>query len=397
MIETRADAAVATGTQAGAVRRSGGRRRQSNPVPGTPRALRFVLPIRLRYLIGWELAALAVLVAYAHRNDAHGQVVLIVAAALAVLLITTTSVRRYELTWSERFVARRRMRQRAQAVDPATDSPRNRLLTGLSLNTHIDRAGNRTGVIGSETGWSALIRLSDTATPDPAALIAAASRACGRRDLPLAAAQVISLNVPGSWQGEAHTGGDRTLRQFFLAVRTADRPSRRASLARGGGPAGAQRATARAAASLAFDLTQLGYACTVLDSAELDQQLQLLSGTSTFDVASRGEASVELLERKDAWSSGRMQQSCFRIGAGTTEAAALAWSVRPPLSFVVASCTITPGRRDTLNRDFLLRAGMIGQPGPLSAEQAARSLDRRLVPLRYRQQQYLRASLPLGL
>jgi hypothetical protein len=229
-------------------------------------------------------------------------------------------------------------------------------------------------------------------------LINAASRACLRAELPLAAAQVVTLNVPADWRGDMTPAvGERTLRQYFVAVRTAEDPSRLAALARGGGAGGTQRATASAAAALAHDLTQLGYPCAVLDSAELDQQLQLLAGTPNFDAPAAGEPSVQLLETKDAWSSGRMQQSCFRVGGGTSVSAALTWTVRQPLSFVIASCTVTPSHRRGVQRDFVIRAGMISQPGQLTVEQAARSLDRGLVPLRYRQQQYLRATLPLAL
>ena len=362
-------------------------RHASQPVPGPSRWLRWLLPIRLAAVLSWEVAAAGVLVAYAHRDDVP---LFYPALVVAAVIVVATSIRLGGLTAVGRLrtaLALRR-RRREHAADPA-DSIQRRLLPGLTLNTHIDRAGNRTGLIGAGLGWSAVVRVADAVTPDPDALIEVATRACLRSDLPLAAAQVLTWNVPSTWNG---TPG--TLRQFFVAVRTAGRPSGRAIRARGGGPAGAQRTTASAAAAVAFELTRLGYSCTVLDSAELEQYVQLVAGASAEAVPA--EQAPRPVETKDALAVGRVQQSCLRVGGGTPRAEALLWPAGPPLSFVVGSCTVRPGPAGP-RLSFLVRTGLVGQQSPLSAEQATRALDRRLIPLRGQQEPSVRASLPLAL
>ncbi|MEO6702642.1 MAG: type VII secretion protein EccE [Jatrophihabitantaceae bacterium] len=378
--------------------------RSSARVPGPPYLLRWLLPCRLPAVLGWEAAALAVLVGYQHRHDSYGQPSLIGLAVLAGLLVLMTSFRLAGLTGLERLLAGRAMRARLRryAEDRATDTVQRRLLAGLTLNTHIDRAGNRTGVIGSGLSWSATIKVADSASPDPSALIAAATRACLRTDLPLASAQVLSWNIPSGW-GESRSAdgrsdsAPRTLRQYFLAVRTAPTPTSRAIRARGGGPSGAQRATASAAAALAFELSRLGYPCTVLDSAELEQHVQLMSGASYSAQLVTAERAPAPLETKDTWAIGQLQQSCFEVGGRTSQAAALNWPAAAPLSFVVGSVTVRPGRRGQPKLSYLMRAAMLNQQSPLTIEQASRALDRRLVPMRYRQERYLRATLPLAL
>ncbi|MDQ2958587.1 MAG: type VII secretion protein EccE [Actinomycetota bacterium] len=375
-------------------------RRRAAEVPGPPYLLRILLPIRLGAVLGWEIAALAAAIGYQHREDRYGRQAFYAVLAVAVLLVLLTSLRVAGLTGWERLRDGRRLqhRLRGYARDKAADTVQRRLLDGLTLNTHIDRAGNRTGLLGAELGWSALIKIGDAAVPDPAALIEAASRACLRPDLPLAAAQVLSWNVPSAW-GEQREGNsaNRTLRQYYLSVRTAENPSARAILARGGGPAGAQRATASAAAALAFELTRLGYPCSVLDSAELEQHVQLMSGASYSAQPVNAGTAAAPKETKDTWAVGRIQQSCFRIGGGTSQAAALNWTAGSPLSFVIGSCTITPDRRGQPRLEYLMRAAMISQQSPLTIEQASRTLDKRLIPLRYRQERYVRATLPVAL
>ncbi len=367
-----------------------GQRHATKPVAGPSVWLRWLLPIRLGAVLVWEAAAGAVLISYAHRSDSAGRPVLWAVAAVALITVLLTSIRVAGLTGLDRVRAAMTLRRRRKryAQDPAADTVQRRLLPGLTLNTHIDRAGNRTGMIGSGLGWSATVRIADTSTPDPDALIAAATRACIRPDLPLAAVQVLSWNVPSSWEG-----GTGTLRQFFLSVRVAERPTRRAILARGGGPAGAQRATASAAAALAFELTQLGYACSVLDGSELEQHVQLMSGATTVSA----EQAAKPLETKDTWAIGQIQQSCFRVGGGTSRAEALLWPAQTPLSFAIGSCTVRPNGDREPKLTFLMRAAMVRQQSPLTIEQASRALDRRLMPLRFRQEAAMQATLPLAL
>ena len=365
-------------------------RHSTKPVSGPSVWLRWLLPIRLGAVLVWEVAAAAVLIGYAHRSDSVGRSVFWVIAAIAAVVFLLSSIRVAGLTGTGRVRAAFSLRRRRKryAADPTGDTVQQRLLPNLTLNTHIDRAGNRTGMIGADLGWSATVRISDTSTPDPDALIAAATRACLRPDLPLAAVQVLSWNVPSNWEG-----GTGTLRQFFLSVRVAETPSRRAILARGGGPAGAQRATASAAASLAFELTQLGYACSVLDGSELEQHVQLMSGATAVSP----DQAAKPVETKDTWAIGQIQQSCFRVGGGTSRAEALLWPAQTPLSFAIGSCTIRPnGDRDP-QLTFLMRAAMVRQQQALTIEQASRALDRRLIPLRFRQEAAMRATLPLAL
>jgi hypothetical protein len=135
----------------------------------------------------------------------------------------------------------------------------------------------------------------------------------------------------------------------------------------------------------------------VLDSAELEQHVQLMSGATYSAQRVNAETAAAPLETKDTWAVGRIQQSCFRIGAGTPQTNALSWNVGAPLSFVIGSCTITPNGRDGARLEYLMRAAMVSQQSPLTIEQASRTLDRRLIPLRYRQERYVRATLPLAL
>ena len=346
-------------------------------VPGPPRLLRGVAPLGVSAVLGWEIALLAVLVAWAH----HDAAVTIGLAVLAIALIAVTSVRVGGDTAAGRLAARYRMRRRlAHYPDDRTDTARARLLAGLTLNSHIDRAGNRTGVIGAGLGWSAAVRIADTAVPDVPALIDIAGRACARADLPLAAAQVLTWTVP--------SGDGRVLRQYFIAVRTSPRRTARAIAARGGGPAGAQRAAASAIAAVAFELSRIGCPAGVIDSVDLEQYVQLLSGSA-------GEARP--VETGDSWAVGHLRQTCLRVASGTPVTTALNRVVAEPLGFVIASCTLTPGRRGAPRQDFLVRAGLAEQPAPLTVEQAVRATDPSLTPLRYRQEEHVRATLPLAL
>ena len=368
-------------------------RHATRPVPGPSIWLRWLLPIRLGAVLIWQAAAMAVLVSYAHRTESSGRPVFWAVAGLAGLILLSSSIRVAGLTGIERVrasIALRRRRKR-YAGTASSDTVQNRLLPGLTLNTHIDRAGNRTGVIGSGLGWSAAIRIADTSTPDPDALIGAATRACLRPDLPLAAAQVLSWNVPSTWAG---------LAGHFAPV-LPQRPDGRTPVpARDPGP---RRRTGRRATGHRQRGRRAGL--------RADPTRLRLHGAGQFRTRAARPADVRCHQPRrcrpsrprNPWRPRTPGPSDSFSRAASGSAAAPAeprpWCGRPSPRSASPSAPAPSGpnggRQPELT--FLMRAAMVGQQSPITIEQASRALDRRLIPLRFRQESALQATLAASL
>jgi type VII secretion protein EccE len=263
------------------------------PAPSRPTAtpLPWLLPIRPLQAALWELAAIAVLLAWL--VDGVTQPVQLGVSVVAGLLVLLTSVRfagRHLAGWALTWTAFRLRRHDTRREGP---DPLLRVAGPVKVRQHVDRAGNRFGVAEIDGGWSALVRL----TPGPGApgpLVEALRSAYARADIPLASAQLLTWAIPH---------GDQVLRVRWLAVRYRPDLAPIAALARGGGELGALRSTASAALSLMGTLAEAGYQSTVLEAGELAKELRVALGAQ--GVASGAP------ERWKSWVWGDSAQVCF--------------------------------------------------------------------------------------
>ncbi|MEV7094711.1 type VII secretion protein EccE [Amycolatopsis sp. NPDC051045] len=342
---------------AGAVRPAPSRS-TATPVP-------WLLPVRPLQAAVWEIAAIAVLLAWL--VDTVPQPTRIGVSVLAGSTVLLTSVRfagRHLAGWALTWTAYRLRRH-----DTRRDSPDPLLCVAgpVKVRQHVDRAGNRFGVAEVDGGWSALVRLTPgTGTPD--SLVDVLCSAYRRTDVPLASAQLLTWAIPR---------GDQVLRVRWLAVRYRPDQAPIAALARGGGDLGALRSTASAALSLMGALAEAGYQSTVLEAGELAKELRVALGV-------QGAASGAP-EGWRSWTWGGAAQVCFTPRSPRV----LEVSV-PGAAFTATSYTLTrtPGGRE--KAEVTVRVG--ARPG---APVPAPNLP--VVPLHGRHGAGVRRTLPLAL
>ncbi len=241
----------------------------------------------------WEIAALAV-IATPFPVDPAGAVTV----ALAAITFAVTAIR-----WNGRLLCQwaatafHYLARQAGTPKPAP-TPLVALLPNLRLHTHVDRAGNRVGLVstGDDLAYSAVIRVAPAARPDPSRLIPLLHKAFDATDIRLTGAQLAVWTAPGT--------PSAPVRVHWLAIRyrAADDPA--ATLARGGGHEGARKATSAAALRLARNLTREGQPGIVLDTPELHQDLLMALG-----LADGAPGLVD--ESWHAWSANRIRQVCY--------------------------------------------------------------------------------------
>ncbi|MEU5266343.1 type VII secretion protein EccE [Amycolatopsis sp. NPDC021455] len=337
------------------------------PAPPRPAAtpLPWLLPVRPLQAAVWEIAALAVLLAWL--LDGVTQPVRIGVSAGAGLVVLATSLRfagRHLAGWLLTWTGYRLRRHDTRRDSP---DPLHRVAGPVRVRQHVDRAGNRFGVAEVDGGWSALVRL----TPGSAAgasLVDVLHAAYRRTDVPLASAQLLTWAIPR---------GEQVLRVRWLAVRYRPDLAPIAALARGGGDLGALRSTASAALSLMGALAEAGYQSTVLEAGELAKELRVALGV-------QGPAGGAP-DRWRSWTWGNAAQVCFRPRSPRM----VDFSV-PGAAFTATSYTLTrtPGGRE--KAEVTIRVG--ARPGsPVPAPGLP------VVPLHGRHESGVRRTLPLAL
>ena len=336
------------------------------PAPPRPAStpLPWLLPIRPLQAALWEVAGIAVLLAW--MVDTVSQPVRIgvsVAAGLVVLLTSVRFAGRHLAGWALTWTAFRLRRH-----DTRRDSPDPLLSVAgpVKVRQHVDRAGNRFGVAEVDGGWSALVRLTQGPSA-PGPLVEALRSAYRRTDVPLASAQLLTWAIPR---------GDQVLRVRWLAVRYRPDLAPIAALARGGGDLGALRSTASAALSLMGALAEAGYQSTVLEAGELAKELRVALGV-------QGPASTPP-DRWKSWTWGDAAQMCFRPRSARTVDFAV-----PGAAFTATSYTLTRTAGGREKAEVTVRVG--ARPGaPVPAPGGA-------VPLHGRHGAAVRQTLPLAL
>lgn len=336
------------------------------PAPPRPAStpLPWLLPIRPLQAALWEIAGIAVLLAW--MLDAVSQPVRIGVSAAAGLVVLLTSVRfagRHLAGWTLTWTAFRLRRH-----DTRRDSPDPLLSVAgaVKVRQHVDRAGNRFGVAEIDGGWSALVRLTQgPGAPGP--LVEALRSAYRRTDVPLASAQLLTWASPR---------GEQVLRVRWLAVRYRPDLAPIAAVARGGGDLGALRSTASAALSLMGALAEAGYQSTVLEAGELAKELRVALGV-------QGAASAPP-DRWRSWTWGDAAQVCFRPRSSRVVDFAV-----PGAAFTATSYTLTRTAGGREKAEVTVRVG--ARPGALvPAPRAA-------IPLHGRHRAAVRQTLPLAL
>jgi len=341
-----------------------------------PAPLSWLLPIRPLQAAIWEIAGLAVLLALG--LDHVAQPVWITVCALAALAFLVTSIRlsgRHLAGWTLIWIGHR-LRQHDNRRD--SPDPLHRVAGPIRVRQHVDRAGNRFGVAEIDGGWTAIVRLTGSVTPDPAVLTSILRETYERTDIPLATAQLLTWTVPAG-QGPA-------FRAHWFAVRYRPEDAPIAALARGGGDLGALRSTACAALGLMGSLAEAGYESTVLEAGELTEELRVSLG-----VERQGVPAISDGWRN--WSAGATSQACFAPRLRHDIARALTLSV-PQAAFTACSYTLRRTPAGKVRPEVTIRVGARtgGSRLPNAAE-----LDIPVVPLHGRHAASVRRSLPLAL
>ncbi|NKQ56555.1 type VII secretion protein EccE [Amycolatopsis sp. K13G38] len=317
-----------------------------------------MLPIRLTQLAAWEAAIVAIPLTFG-LVGLPGRLAIGIAA---LLVVATTSVRvagRHFAGWTLTWISYRLLQHddRKLARDPLLV-----LVPDFRMRQHIDRAGNRYGVVGVGDGWSAVLRVHGE--PDVEAVSELLRKACDDAEIPLAGAQ-LTIRTDG------------VARAYLVAVRYRPADAPLAALSRGRGELGELRATTRAALGVLGTLAEAGYRASVLEAGELAAELRTsLGGPGPDAVVDDGW---------HAWSAGTVSHAAFAANAD-----ALGAHARGAL-FTVSSRTLirTPGAG--VREEITVRAAA-GHAPP-----ATRDFDVPVVTLYGRQEPAVRRSLPLAL
>ena len=410
-----ADARTVEGTATSRVVRPGGSRHRDHDVPTSRRDA----PARPRRrggrrwlvrLVVLEVAAVAVLATLWPLQPVRPLQVTV--AAVALLAVLATWIRRHgrgldqwvvrALTFRLRRVRRRGDRARTAPDDTTLDALDPALaglgLAGLSVRAHVDRAGNRAGVVvlgGDGTdAVCGVVRVTAGVDPEPTRLLRGLRGAFERPDIPLAAAQLVVWSVPGPAR-------DSVLRVHWLAVRYLPATSPAAALARGGGLPGAIRATAMAALGLARDLTEAGVPAAPLGVREIRGELGVAVGLDPV-VLTGAEAAPTPTERWRDWSAGSVHQVTMRPAraGGIDDHLGLLRAHAPGSAFTCVSTTLRRDLYGAVEEEVLVRVGVPVQSGRTDArsalDAAVAGLDADLVPVVGEQARGVRCTLPLA-
>jgi type VII secretion protein EccE len=309
-------------------------------------------PVRIGQVALWELAVVAVAgTVYPWRP------VSIAVAAVAVVVIASTSVRFAGLCAYQWIAVRLRFRRRPSTVK-GTD-PLGILLPGLRFRRQIDRAGNRAGLAELGDSLTAVVRLVPSANPDPAALLEVLAATFDRTDIRLAGAQLVVWSVPSPprarYYGDQRDVEPIQVHWLALRYRPADAPA--ATIARGGGDTGAARATATAALAMAGRLADAGHGSVVLDESELRQELLVALGSD--HAALGGTAGIECTVREtwQDWSIGTLRQLTYLPRTESDGRAVLGRFV-PQAAFTCTSYSLRRTARGAVRGESTVRIGM---------------------------------------
>jgi hypothetical protein len=323
-----------------------------------------LLPIGFGQLLAWE-AALAVIPLTAQSVGRPEHVVI---AALAILVIATTSVRfggRHLLSWTLTWISYRLLQHddRLRTADPLRV-----LAHDFRLRQHIDRAGNRFGIAGAGDGWTAVIRVDGE--PPVGTLLDALWTAFAGTEIPLAGA---GLSIRSDADG----------RVYLLAVRYRPSQAPFAALLRGQGEDGELRAVARAGLALVAALAKQGHHGTLLVVGELAAELRAALGEH--------DPKATVTEGWRWWSAGGTKQACFTPRRSIDpEIALLARS--PTAAATVTSYTLWRTESGAVRDEVTIRLINDVQRPP-----RARDAGLPVFPLYGRQAAGMRRTLPLAL
>jgi type VII secretion protein EccE len=348
-------------------------------------------PVRIGQVALWEIALVAVAA-----TVWPWRIVSIVVAAVAAVTIIVTSVRLSGLCCYQwvgvlfRYRARRAGQRPAKRTDPLTA-----VVPGVTLRRQIDRAGNRAGLADLGDSLSAVVRLTPTASPNPALPLAVLVNSFDRTDIRLAGAQLVVWSMPSPPRARYY-GDQRDLEPmqvYWLALRYRPADAPVAALARGGGDTGAAKATATAALALVARLAEAGYSGVVVDEPELRQELLVALGS---DHSTLGGAAFTVKETWHDWSIGTLRQLCF---APRTERDAVAmlgkWT--PQASFTCTSYSLRRTSRGEVHGEGRVRIGVHPTARVPTAAALGRALGVELLSRNGRHGSSVADTLPLAL
>jgi type VII secretion protein EccE len=330
-------------------------------------------PVRPGQVATWQLAAAGTVLA-----GAPWQLPGIAVAATGLVAVAVTAPR-----WRGRFgyqwlgsLARYRARRGAPAASEAIDT----VLPGLAVSTCADRAGNRTGVAAYGRFFSAVLRID--AGVEPAELIGPLLAGYRRAELPPAAVQLVTWRVPV---------GEEQVRTSWLAVRFSPAACPAAVEARGGGTAGALRATANCVLALGLQLAEAGVEAHVLDGAALREELAAALGATPG-------AATSIAEHWRGQQVGGGAQAVYRLPSRVDVADALNRPAPDDAAFTAVSLTLTrPDTGTEPDVSLLLRAGAPAAQSRITPDTVVAALDLPAYRLDGEHAPATRRTLPLAL
>ena len=323
----------------------------------------------------WQVIVVAVVLLAAHPARAYAAM-----AAAGLLAVTAT---RFSGRWSDQWIAsyvRYRGRTRAHRPVRALDV----VAPNLDTRAYADRAGNRVGLAGDGTGWTAILRLEPIPDEELArrleGLLAELPATLHSGDIRIASAQLVGWSVPAR---------KRTVRAYWVAIRFDPHLDPQSVQIRGGGEAGATQAAGVAALRLATALRQKGYALRPLDGTELATELAASLGE---EPPGRGTglpvSRPSIRESWRSWSVGALHHTCFRLRRRPASQAALAkvltWLGHQPAISTCVSVSY-PGA------SVVIRMAVPGRPSAA----AVRAYARFLSPMNGDHLDGVRATIPL--
>ncbi|HEY3611186.1 MAG TPA: type VII secretion protein EccE [Pseudonocardiaceae bacterium] len=347
-------------------------------------------PVRIGQVALWEIALVAVAA-----TVWPWRIVSIVVAAVAAVTIIVTSVRLAGLCCYQWIGVLFRYRARRRSAQVKSTDPLAAVVPGVTLRRQIDRAGNRAGLADLGDSLSAVVRLTPTASPNPALPLGVLVNSFDRTDIRLAGAQLVVWSMPSPPRARYY-GDQRDLEPmqvYWLALRYRPADAPVAALARGGGDLGAARATATAGLALVARLAEAGYAGVVVDEPELRQELLVALGS---DHSTLGGAAFTVKETWRDWSIGTLRQFCF---APRTERDAVTmlgkWTAQA--AFTCTSYSLHRTARGEVRGEGRVRIGVHPTSPVPTAAALGRALGVELLARNGRQGSSVADTLPLAL
>ncbi|RGC66992.1 hypothetical protein C5N14_21285 [Micromonospora sp. MW-13] len=348
------------------------RHRAGPPMPVPPVGQRSLRGLGVGRLVLWQCAVLGAVAAGGPSGVVGGTL-----TGVAAVVLLGTGVRWHGRWLSDWVLVRHRFRRRSRHARPA--------LPGLRTRTEADRAGNRIGLAGDGSSWSALLRVEPDGDLDD--LLRRLLSRYDDPDLPLAGAQLVDLVSPGT--GTAAR---------WIAIRLDPETAARAVRARGGGQTGAVRAAGTAALRLAADLRAAGHQVTTLDGGQLRDAWAAVLGVDSRRADEPGT------ETWHYWSLGMLHQVCYRPRRAARSLTEVATLLRRHAATPALVSTVSVrwdrqrggGTRSTALVRLGVPAGPAREAVAEAVRQATADFDRDLVPLDGAHAEAAWATLPLA-